>query len=87
MEGNSKRNEVVVHDVSWVGKEPLEAMSLFSSNGMAKSPCRLIGRREDWEVHLPNTSERICSRFSANCVPLYEAVFKEVGFRLPFSSF
>jgi len=70
-----------------VRKEPLGAISLFSSNGMAKTPHRLIGKREDWEVNLPNTSERIYSSFLANRIPMYEAVFQEVGFRLPFSSF
>jgi len=76
-----------VHGHFWVGKETLEAVSLFSTNGAARIPRCLIGRKEDWETTLPTTSNRICSRFSANRIPMYEAVFQEVGFRLPFSPF
>ena len=50
-------------------------------------PRCLIGRKEDWEIILPTTSDRICSQFSVNRIPMYVAVFQEVGFRIPFSSF
>jgi len=74
-------------DHSWVGKETLKAVLLFSINGVLRIPRCLIGRREDWEIILPTTSDRICSRFPANYIPMYEDVFREMGFRLPFSSF
>ena len=70
-----------------VGKETLEAVSLFSTNGEARIPHCLIGRKEDWEIILPITSDRVCSRFSDNRIPMYEVVFQEVGFRLLFFSF
>jgi len=80
MASNSNKDNDVVNDLFCVGKKPLKAVSLFSSNGAAKIPHCLIGRREDWEVNLPNTSDRICSRFSANRIPMYEAFFPRDGF-------
>lgn len=44
MTGNPNRNEVVLHDISWVGKEPLDAISLFSSDGVAEIPHLSVGR-------------------------------------------
>ncbi|RHN61339.1 hypothetical protein MtrunA17_Chr4g0035571 [Medicago truncatula] len=87
MAGNSSRDSEVAHKHFWVGKETLEAVSLFSTNGAARIPRCLIGRKEEWEITLPTTSDRICSRFSGNRIPMYEAVFQEVGFRLPFPPF
>ena len=57
------------------------------TNGAARILRSLIGRKEDWEITLPTTSDRINSRFSTNRIPMYEAVFQEVGFRLPISPF
>jgi len=87
MASNSSKDSEPAHKQFWVGKETLEAVSLFSTDGAARIPRCLIGRREDLEITLPTTSERVCSRFSANRIPMYEAVFQEVGFRLPFSPF
>jgi len=47
MPGNPNRNEAVLHDISSVGKEPLEAISLFSPDGAAEIPHLSIGRKED----------------------------------------
>jgi hypothetical protein len=44
MVGNPNRNEVVMYDVSWVGNEPLEAISSFVSYGVAEIPYSSIGR-------------------------------------------
>jgi len=85
MVNNSNKDSRVVPDHSWVGKETLEVL-LFSTNGAARIPRCLIGRREDWEIILPTISDRVCSRFSAICIPMYEAVFQEMGFRFPFCS-
>jgi len=87
MASNSNKDNGAAHDHFWVGKETLEAVSLFSTDGAAKIPHCLIWRKEDCEITLPTTTNRICSRFSANHIPMYEAVFQEVGFRLPFSPF
>jgi len=38
-------------------------------------------------VNFPSTSDQICSKYVANYIPTSEAVFKEMGFRLPFSPF
>ena len=72
-------------NLSSVGKETLETVSLFLVDGAAKTPRCWIGRREDWEMSPRTTSDRICSQYQANHIPMYEAVFREVGFRLPFS--
>jgi len=85
MASNPNRNEAVLHDISWVGKEPLDAISVFSSNGAMEISYLSVGRKEDWEVNFLNTSERICSKYAANRIPMYETVFKVMGFKLPFS--
>lgn len=87
MASNSSRDSEVAHKHFWVGKETLKAVSLFSTNGAARIPRCLIGKKEDWEITLPTTSDRICSRFSGNRILMYEAVFQKVVFRLPFSPF
>jgi len=87
MADNSNKDSGVAHDHFWVGKESLEAVSLFSTDGATKIPRCLIGKKEDWEINLPTISDKICSCFCASRVPMYEAVFQEVGFRLPFSAF
>jgi len=43
MAGNPNRNEVTIHDISWVGNEPLEAISSFASNGRRKSRAIPLG--------------------------------------------
>jgi len=87
MVSNSSKDSEALHEHFWLGKETLEAVSLFSTDGATRIPRCLIGRREDWVIILPTTSERICSRFSVNRIPMYEAVFQEMGFKLPFSPF
>lgn len=85
MPGKPNRNEAVLHDTSWIGREALEAISLFSSNGASEVPHLLVGREEDWEVNFPQVSYRICSKYPAHRIPMYEMVFKDMYFRLPFS--
>jgi hypothetical protein len=87
MASNSIKDSKAAHNHFWVGMETIEAVSLFSTNGAARMPCCLIERKEDWEITLPTNSDRICLRFSANRIPMYEDVFQEVSFRLPFSPF
>jgi len=85
MIGKTNKNEAVLHDISWVWKEPLDVISLFSFDGAAEIPHLSVGRKEDWEVSFPNTSDRICSKYIVDRIPMFETVFKEIGFRLPFS--
>jgi hypothetical protein len=72
---------------SWIGGEILGATSQFAVDGAGVVPRCPIGRNEDWEILLPKVADRVCSHFPRDCFPMYEATFKEVGFRLPFSSF
>jgi len=44
MAGNPNRNEATSHDVLWVGKDPLDAISVFSSNGASEIPHLSVGR-------------------------------------------
>jgi len=44
MASNSNKDNEVAHDHFWVGKESLEVVSLFSTNGAARIPRCLIGR-------------------------------------------
>ena len=85
MASSSNKDNGAVRDHFWVGKETLEAVSLFSTNGATRILRCLIGRKKNCEIILPTTSDRVCSRFSANRIPMYEDVFQEVGFRLSFS--
>jgi len=87
MTSNLGRDSGAASEHFWIGRETLELVSFFSADGVARIPRCLIGKKEDWEVLLPTSSDRVCSRFSLNRIPMYEAVFQEVGFRLPFSSF
>ena len=42
-------------------------------------------RREDWEVYIPAAVHRICSIYEADCIPVFDIWFRELGFRLPFT--
>jgi hypothetical protein len=70
MAGKPNRNEAVLDDISWVGKEPLDAISLFSSDGAAEIPHISVRRKKDWEVNFSSTSDQICSKYTANCIPM-----------------
>ncbi|RHN60180.1 hypothetical protein MtrunA17_Chr4g0022721 [Medicago truncatula] len=87
MASSSGRDDGSACHNSWVGKETLGVASHFSVDGATMILDCAIGKREDWEILLPNVFDRVFSRFSANRIPMYEVVFREVGFRLPFSPF
>jgi len=72
---------------AWPGKESLETESVFFEGSTGEIPFSFIGRSEDWEVLLPSTSDRVCSEYENHVYPVYEVVFKDMGFRLPFSDF
>jgi hypothetical protein len=69
------------------GEEPLETESVFAIEGVNEAPFDIIGEGRDWELILPSTSDRVCSEYGNYIFPMYEVVFKDIGFRLPFSNF
>ena len=72
---------------AWLGNESLETKSVFSEGGTSEIPFSSVGRYEDWEVVLPCISDRVCSKYENYVFPMYEVVFKDMSFRLPFSDF
>jgi len=79
--------EVFAPASSWMGEEPLETESSFAVGGTVEIPYSSVGRAEDGEVVLPGTSDRVCSEYENHVFPMYEVVFKDMGFQLPFSDF
>jgi hypothetical protein len=69
------------------GEEPLETESVFATEGVGEAPFDIVGDVRDWELVLPSTSNRVCSEYENYVFPMYEVVFKDMGFRLPFSNF
>jgi len=74
-------------DSCWMRDEPLETVSAFAPYGTTEVHFDSIGRSEDWKVVLPSTSNRVCSHYPEYSLPMYEVVFKDIGFRLSFSDF
>jgi len=79
--------ETTAYASTWPGNKSLEIESVFSEGSTGEIPFSSIGRSEDWELLLPSTSNRVCSEYENHVFPMYEVVFKEMGFRLPFSDF
>jgi hypothetical protein len=69
------------------GEEPLETESVFAADGVNEAPFDLIGEGRDWELIMLSKSDRVCSEYENYAFPMYEVVFKDMGFRLPFSNF
>jgi hypothetical protein len=69
------------------GEEPLETESVFAADDVNEAPFDLIGEGRDWELILPSTSNRVCSEYENSVFPMYEVIFKDMGFRLLFSNF
>jgi len=87
MAGDLNGQEAPVLDISWIGDKPLEIESCFALAGKGEIPFSSVGHNEDWEVMLPSTSDMVCSTYGDHVFPMYEVVFKDVGFRLPFYDF
>jgi len=79
--------EVVAPALTWPGEEPLETESSFATDGTGEIPFTSVGPSEDWELVLLSTSNRVCSEYDDYVFPIYEVVFKDMGFQLPFSDF
>ena len=73
--------------LSLVGEKPLETESAFATNGVGEISFGSIDEKEDWELVLLSTSDRVCFEYENHSFPMYEVVFKDMGFRLPFSDF
>lgn len=43
-------------------------------------------RNVDWEVRIPFVKPKICSLYEEN-IPMYDVIFKDIGFRVPFLDF
>jgi len=65
---------------AWPGNESLETELVFTEGGTGEIPFSSIGRSEDWEVLLPSTSDLVCSEYENHVFPMYEVVFKHIGF-------
>jgi hypothetical protein len=76
-------DEGAVASASWLGEEPLEIESVFAVDGVGEAPFGTIDEAEDWKLILPSTSDRMCSEYENYVFPMYEVVFKDMGFRLP----
>jgi hypothetical protein len=72
---------------SWLGEEPLETEFVFVVDGVGEAPFGTIGDARDWELILSSTSDRVCLEYEDHVFPMYEVVFKDMGFWLPFSNF
>jgi hypothetical protein len=72
---------------SWLGEEPLETEIVFAVDGVGEIPFGTIGDVRDWELILPSTSDRVCLEYEDDVFPMYEVVFKDMGFQLPFFNF
>jgi len=79
--------KIAVPDVSWMGDEPLETESSFALARTGEIPFSSVDEIEDWEVILPSKSDRLCLSYEDHVFPMYEVVFKDMGFCLPFSDF
>jgi hypothetical protein len=72
---------------SWPREEPLAIGSVFAADGVGELHFGVVGDAKDWELVLPSTSDRVCSEYRNYVFPMYEVVFRDMGFRLPFTNF
>jgi len=67
-------------DRSCIMDDPQKTICMFVADGVAEIPFHTIGADVDWAVDLPSTSDSVCSHFPNHYFPMYEVVFKDVGF-------
>ncbi|RHN40765.1 hypothetical protein MtrunA17_Chr8g0358361 [Medicago truncatula] len=79
--------EIVVPALTWPGEDPLETESSFALDGTGEIPFTSVGKIEDLAVVVPSTSDRVCSEYDNHVFPVYEVVFEDMGFQLPFFDF
>ncbi|GAU22737.1 hypothetical protein TSUD_138610 [Trifolium subterraneum] len=74
--------------LAWVAPKPRGIASAFvqgDPNIHSIVEERGEGEPVNWEAYMPAEGKRICSEFSAGGFAMYEFIFKELRFRLPFS--
>ncbi|MCI59878.1 hypothetical protein A2U01_0081133, partial [Trifolium medium] len=76
-------------ELDWVGPEPRGIASVLTRE--TPNLHTIVEERgngpENWEVHMPLAGKRICSKYDADGFAIYEFMFKDMGFRMPFSNF
>ncbi|MCH90828.1 hypothetical protein A2U01_0011751 [Trifolium medium] len=76
-------------ELDWVGPEPRGIASVLTRDTPALHT--VVEERRDglknWEVDISHEGARICSKFDEEGFAMYEFVFKNLRFRLPFSNF
>ncbi|XP_058786440.1 uncharacterized protein LOC131661054 [Vicia villosa] len=77
-------------DLDWVAEEPQLEVSRYTeslSGAFREVEERGPSDELNFQVVCPSADERICSHFHGDSFAMYEYVFRELGFRLPFTSF
>jgi len=89
MAGNPSQLVAEELDMSWIGEEPLSTPTIYAFVDPTEDPFSNVDPRggEGWEVCLHTVGSRICSLYMESMIPIYEVVFKNMGFRLPFFGF
>ncbi|MCI13946.1 hypothetical protein A2U01_0035069 [Trifolium medium] len=73
-------------ELAWVGPEPRRIASVITPTALGVyTIIEEDYANPDWEVHHPDADHRICSKFSDDGFGMYEFIFKDLKFRLPFS--
>ncbi|XP_058768189.1 uncharacterized protein LOC131641912 [Vicia villosa] len=74
----------------WIAEEALTVTSRYTESldgAFTEIEVLREGEAPNYQVMCPSPDERICSRFNGDGFAMYEYVFKELGFRMPFSDF
>ncbi|MCI44051.1 hypothetical protein A2U01_0065290, partial [Trifolium medium] len=74
-------------ELDWVGLEPRGISSEITPTALGvyiivEEDWEVV---QNWEVHCPQPTQRICLRFPEEGFGMYEFVFKDLKLRLPFS--
>ncbi|PNX67541.1 hypothetical protein L195_g055684, partial [Trifolium pratense] len=75
-------------ELDWVGPEPRGIASVLTPDDPKLHTAVERRRRNDqanWSTYLPDEDQRVCSSFDGHGFAMYEFVFKELMFSLPFS--
>ncbi|MCI84142.1 hypothetical protein A2U01_0105418, partial [Trifolium medium] len=73
-------------ELDWVGPEPRGIASVITPTALSVYTIVEEGWEvvQNWEVHCPQLTQRICSKFPDEGFGMYEFVFKDLRLRLPF---
>jgi len=72
----------------WIADESLNTPSTYIDSDTEDHPFMDIdpARNVDWEVRIPFVKYKICSQYEEN-IPMYDVIFEDIGFRVPFLDF